>query len=67
MKPDLEPVSYMPQQQRDVSKPDHAQEVLDVIFPAGDQATEPVQPGEQPLDAPASSVAAQWAAILCGG
>jgi len=32
----LEPVSYMPQQQRDASEPDHAQEVLDVIFPAGD-------------------------------
>ena len=32
----LEPVSYMSQQQRDASEPDHAQEVLDVIFPAGD-------------------------------
>jgi len=37
-----------------------------VIFPAGDQATEPVQPGKQALDPPASSVAAQRTAILCG-
>ena len=37
-----------------------------MIFPASDQATEPVQPGKQPLDAPASSVAAQRTPILCG-
>ena len=37
---------------------DHAEEVFDVVFPSGDEPAEVVQPGKEPLDLPASLVAA---------
>ena len=37
-----------------------------MIFPARDQPLKPMQPGEQPLDPPAATVTAQWAAVLPG-
>jgi len=40
------------------------QEILDMIFVAGHQSTEVVQPREQSLDFPAMSVSAQLATIL---
>ena len=43
---------------------DEAEEVLDVVFPSGDEAAEVVHPGKQPLHFPAFSIAAQFAAIL---
>jgi len=41
-----------------------AQEVLDVVFPAGDETTEVVHPGKQPLDFPTPAIAAQRSSIL---
>ena len=43
---------------------DEAEEVLDVVFPAGNEAAEVVHPGEEPLHLPSSLVAAQWASVL---
>jgi len=37
--------SDMSQSQLDTSQPNHAEEVLDVIFPARDQPLKPMQPG----------------------
>ena len=48
----------------ETSRADEAEEVLDVIFPSGDEAAEVVHPREEPLDFPASAVAAQLASIL---
>jgi hypothetical protein len=42
-----------------------AEEVLDVVFPSGDEAAEVVHPGEEPLDLPSSPVAVQLTPILC--
>ena len=54
----------MSEQHVKTGKVDEAEEVLDVIFPACDEATEVVHPREEPLDLPALSVAAQLAPIL---
>ena len=43
---------------------DEAEEVLDVVFPAHDEAAELVHPGEQPFYFPAAAVAPQRAPIL---
>ena len=43
---------------------DEAEEVLDVVFPSGDEAAEVVHPGEEPFHFPASTVAAQFASVL---
>jgi len=43
---------------------DEAEEVLDVVFPAGNEAAEVVHPGEEPLHLPSSLVASQWASVL---
>jgi hypothetical protein len=43
---------------------DEAEEVFDVVFPTGDEASEVMHPGEQPFHFPASAVAAQLASIL---
>ena len=45
-------------------KVDEAEEVLDVVFPSGDEAAEAVHPGEEPLHLPSSSVAAELTSIL---
>ena len=45
-------------------KVDEAEEVLDVVFPSGDEAAEVVHPGKEPLHFPALSITAQLAAIL---
>ena len=37
---------------------DEAKEVLDVVFPAGDESAEVVQPREEAFDLPALAVAA---------
>src|ERR1700739_66196 len=54
----------MSEQDVETSRADEAEEVLDVIFPSGDEAAEVVHPREEPLDFPASAVAAQLASIL---
>lgn len=43
---------------------DEAEEVVDVIFPSGDEAAEVVHPGEKPLHLPPFPVAAQRTSIL---
>jgi hypothetical protein len=43
---------------------DEAEEILDMVFPSGDEATEVVHPGEEPFHFPASAIATQWAAVL---
>ena len=43
---------------------DEAEEVLDVVFPAGDESAEVVHPGKEPLNLPSSLVASQWAVVL---
>src|SRR6202046_1259003 len=54
----------MSQQQVKAGQMDEAEEVLDVVFPSGDEAAEVVQPGKEPLHFPAFTIAAQFAAIL---
>lgn len=46
---------------------EHAHKVLDVAFPARDEAPRVVQPGEEPLDHPAATIAAKGATVLGGG
>src|SRR3981189_2105121 len=60
----LEGISYMPEQDTSTGQLQHAEEVLDVILPAGDQTPGVVEPGEEALDPPAPSTAAERAAIL---
>src|SRR5277367_6677325 len=43
---------------------DEAEEVLDVVFPSGDEAAEVVHPGKQSFYFPATAVAAQGASVL---
>ena len=43
---------------------DEAEEILDVIFPSGNEAAEIVHPCKEPLYFPAFSISAQPAAIL---
>jgi len=43
---------------------DEAEEVFDVVFPAGDQAAAVVHPGKEPLYFPAAAIATQRAAVL---
>lgn len=45
-------------------KVDEAEEVLDVVFPSGDEAAEVMHPGKESLHFPAFSITAQFAAIL---
>jgi hypothetical protein len=54
----------MPEQDLHATEAHHAEEVLDVVLPAGDQPTEMMEPGKQSFDSPTSVVAAQGAAIL---
>lgn len=46
---------------------DHPEEVIRVPFPARDDATEVMKPGEEPLNFPAAPAAPQWPAILRAG
>lgn len=43
---------------------DEAEEILDVVFPSGNEAAEVVHPGEQPFHFPPPSVAAQLSRVL---
>jgi len=42
-----------------------SEEVFDVVFPSCDQSAVVLHPGKEPFHFPASSVAAQWPAVLC--
>jgi hypothetical protein len=41
-----------------------AEEVFDVVFPSGDESSEVVHPGKQPLHFPSFAIAAQLASVL---
>ncbi len=43
---------------------DEAEEILDVVLPSGDEATEVVHPGEEPFHFPASAIASELPSIL---
>lgn len=49
----------------DAGKVDEAEEILDVIFPPGDETSEVVHPGKKPLHFPPVSISARTAAVLC--
>src|SRR5271156_213121 len=57
----------MPQEDDSAGKLHHAEEILRVIFPASDDATIIMEPSKQALDFPATTVAAQHAAVLGDG
>ncbi len=54
----------MPQEQLQTAEAHETKEVLDVVFPAGNEPAETVQPGKHPLHLPAPTVAAQCATVL---
>lgn len=56
----------MSQEDHGASQVNHPEEILWVIFPANDDATIVMQPSEQALHLPATSVATEDAAILRG-
>lgn len=41
-----------------------AEEILDMVFPSGDEPTEGMHPGKEPFDFPSSAIAAQRASVL---
>jgi hypothetical protein len=55
----------MPEEDASAGEVDHAEIVVGVILPAGDDAAEVVEPGKEAFDLPASSGAAERPAILC--
>jgi hypothetical protein len=56
----------MPQEDYSACKLNHPEEILWVVLPANDDAAVIMEPSEQTLDFPATTVAPQYAAILCG-
>lgn len=57
----------MPEEDSGAGQLQHAEEVLDVILPAGDQPAGVVEPGEEAFDLPATASPAQRAPILRRG
>jgi len=57
----------MPQEDYSASKLNHPEKILWVILPADDNATIIMEPSKQTLDLPATTVAAQHAAVLRDG
>lgn len=56
----------MPQEDDEAAELDHSEEVDLMMFPARDQSSEIVKPGEEALNFPAAAVAAQFATVLRG-
>ena len=54
----LEPISKSPEEDNEAGELDKTEEVLGVVFPADQDATLPLDPGEEALDEPASHIAA---------
>ena len=48
----------------DAGEVDEPEEVFDVVFPPGDESSEVVHPGKEPLDLPSFLVAAELAPVL---
>ena len=55
----------MPQEDNSASELNHPEEILWVVFPANDNATKVMEPGEQALDLPTTAVTPQAATVLC--
>ena len=60
----LEPISKITQQDDNASKLQHAEKIISMIFPTGNQSSEIMQPGEQALHFPSASIASQYPSIL---
>src|SRR4249920_2833482 len=54
----------MPEQDAGAGQLEHAEKVLDMVLPAGDQATRVMEPGKEPFDFPTTPGSSQWAAVL---
>lgn len=54
----------MPEHQVEAGKVDEAEEVLDVVLPTGNEASEVMHPGKQSFHFPATAVTAQFPSIL---
>src|SRR5512136_1818968 len=54
----------MSEQEVEAGQPHEAEEGVDVVLPAGDEAAEVVHPGEESLHAPATPIATQFAPVL---
>ena len=54
----------MPKQDLRAGELEKAQEIADVIFPAGDQSARVVEPGKEAFNLPATTVPAQGPAVL---
>ena len=57
----------MSQEDKSASELNHPEEILWVVFPANDDATKVMKPGEQALDLPTAAVTTQAATVLCCG
>jgi hypothetical protein len=62
----LQAISYMPQEDDGASELNHPEEIFWVVFPANDDATKVMKPGEQAFHFPATPVAAQNTPVLRG-
>jgi len=56
----------MPEQDFGAGELEEGAKVLDVVFPASDEASGVVEPGEEAFDLPTPAIAAEGAAILAG-
>jgi hypothetical protein len=52
----LEPISKSPEEDNEAGELDEAEKVVGVVFPADEDATLPLYPGEEALDQPTSHV-----------
>ena len=64
MTPTVEPISKLPEEHGDRCQLHKTQEVGGIVLPADQQASLPLQPGEEPLDEPAALVPPQVAPVL---
>ena len=52
----LEPISKSPEEDNEAGELDEAEKVVGVVFPADEDATLPLYPGEEAFDQPTSHV-----------
>jgi hypothetical protein len=53
----------LPEQDLYATETHHAEEILDVVLPADDQAAKMVQPSKESFHSPTPAVAPQWATV----
>ena len=56
----------MPEQDLYATETHHAEEILDVVLPADNQAAKMVQPSKESFHSPTPAVAPQRVTVLCG-